>query len=196
MVGGISALNELIGYPNIKAWDNEAFVIWGADVTLANLTIGELTQKFVDQFALQDKGPSQKTIYNRFGSFGAYNNLVLQELRQREKHKTKVLTKIKCVLSQDGLLGQLDDFNDQEVLMIGGKYLLAKIILNKYGYKSLPESLLIISRNSEKQFIKELKQLCKKISNQDIEHTALELDVFDYVYDELADTIASKHRLD
>jgi hypothetical protein len=62
--GGISSLNEALGFPDVKSWEQEDFVLWGARVMEAN--DGVVNKYVIDELSKRDRGPSTTTVSNKF----------------------------------------------------------------------------------------------------------------------------------
>lgn len=77
--GGTPAdINELIGYPNVRAWDTEEpFIRWGAQVMAAN-NGRPLTDSVIRVLAGRKRGPSEKTIRENCDSTARFQELATQ----------------------------------------------------------------------------------------------------------------------
>lgn len=93
-VGGIHALNEMMGFYNVRKWDFDDFRRWGGKVLLANSDQGTpFSVVVVDALRRQDRGPSSRTILNRFGTwrnFKAEAGSAAEELKL-EEHKARLM---------------------------------------------------------------------------------------------------------
>lgn len=62
--GGISYLNETLGFPDIKSWEKDDFVHWGVRVLEANN--GVINKYVIDELSKRDRGPSTTTVSHKF----------------------------------------------------------------------------------------------------------------------------------
>jgi hypothetical protein len=90
-IGGIRALNELIGYPDIKNWDNDDYVRWGVQVLDANDEGCVLTAPLIDILSARKRGPHSSNIDKRFG-VRAFQQMVAEQ-RETERAQAAEATK-------------------------------------------------------------------------------------------------------
>lgn len=92
-LGGVRKINEMLGFPNVKSWDNEAYLQYGANILRYNGP-DTLTVSNAHRLALEKFGPHPAAIKARFGSWGRFKNLAHEQLRneqsQLENHQASV----------------------------------------------------------------------------------------------------------
>lgn len=94
MAGGLGKLHEYVGYPNVRNWDNDEFLLWGIQALRANPNQG-ISRTVIDALSRLKRGPSTRTIVNRFHSVGEFQAQVEAELERADKMATEsVATKI------------------------------------------------------------------------------------------------------
>jgi len=87
-VGGVNALNELIGYPDIKTWSDEDFIEWGIKVQEAN-PHEPLGTNIFNILSRRDRGPSANTIASRFG-IRSFSALVAEQRTAKKKAAAEI----------------------------------------------------------------------------------------------------------
>jgi hypothetical protein len=181
-IGGISILNEMIGYPNFRLWSDEEYVGWGVRVLRAQDN-KEISRSVIDALSVTDHGPSKTTIRKHFGSWLNYKRLVLQEHYRQEAHENALFDKKMTAYTQMLENGELPSYlrlaSAEELLELGGRYVLAKNILNK---KHGNVDALMIATNFRLPIIKQLKQYAPLLSTAEIETLAMSLNVYDDIW--------------
>ena len=128
--GGVRALNELIGYPDITSWDHDDYVLWGARVKDAN-NGSQLTARMLGVLSKRKRGPSPGIIASpdHFGSLAKFQAQVDEEwARQqatKEMHLQEGTSFYKELVAQDAE-GVLRASVPSEQMAIVARYRIAK----------------------------------------------------------------------
>lgn len=77
-VGGVDALQELLGFPNINDWAEEDYIEYGVRVIQANPE-QKLTRNVFDELSKRKRGPSTRSIVNHFGTLSKYKEQITTE---------------------------------------------------------------------------------------------------------------------
>lgn len=80
--GGLREINEHLGFPNIRAWDDYDFIQYGADVIELN-GADLLTPRNINLLAGAKYGPRYHTIHHRFG-WPKFKVLATEEFERRQ----------------------------------------------------------------------------------------------------------------
>jgi hypothetical protein len=120
--GGFGKLHEYIGYPDIRGSDNDQLVSWGVRALRANIATG-IPPELIDGLSRLKRGPSVRTIVNRFDAVSAFQVKVEQELiRQNAEHaqqRADKLDRYSWYVADDLLdIHCLDE--DERLLIAGG----------------------------------------------------------------------------
>ena len=73
-LGGVSKINEYLGFPDVKSWDDISYLRYGADILRYN-GANTLTVANIDALASKNLGPYTASIKTKFGSFGNFKSL-------------------------------------------------------------------------------------------------------------------------
>lgn len=84
--GGVGALNELIGYPNVHAMEEDDYIEWGMKVMEANKE-RDFTKNIVSILSLREQGPSASSIATIFGNFTNFSQLI--QIRHETERQQK-----------------------------------------------------------------------------------------------------------
>jgi hypothetical protein len=178
--GGISRLNELIGYPNIRSWEEEDFIDWGVKVRLANEG-RPFTVRDIRRLAGMDRGPTLITIQKRFGSVSKFQTLVGEEtevvVREQEEQDGQLMAK-HDELTAAGELVLPEDADTAAKLRMTAKYLVVRRCLP--GMDRETAASMAALRIS--QFIPALMSKNSQLTAGFVESTAVALGVFDYIW--------------
>ena len=127
--GGLRAVHDAIGYPDVFNWDEEDFVHWGAQVLEAN--DGMLNRFVIDALSQQDRGPSSPTIARHFRSLRTFKKRAAEQLarQQREamERRQSLLTLFAGLRERQILPPDWDDSDEQERSSMAAKYALATV---------------------------------------------------------------------
>ncbi|HSW80396.1 MAG TPA: hypothetical protein VLG47_06475 [Candidatus Saccharimonadales bacterium] len=106
MIGGVNALNELLGYPDVNSMEKYDYLEFGKYVWEIN---GE--DKFIvdtfDILASRDRGPTFRSIYKMFGSIGNFREAVRQRVDDRARRLELYRSQINDI--HPGWYGNLSD---------------------------------------------------------------------------------------
>jgi len=176
-VGGIRALNEYIGYPNIHDWTLDDYVNWGARVARANKG-GALTARLLGHLSKAKRGPSASIIQQKFGGLGPFQDQAMQraqEVEATEAAHQKDLLQLYERLHAAGVGAARGLPQIRTRLLYAAKYTVASELLPPVTLRSFPYLL----RTPTPLFLATLRDLRPSLSTVDIEATAKNLGVFD-----------------
>ena len=130
--GGIGALNEALGFPNIRDWEHEDFVAWGVRVMEANN--GIINKYVIDDISKRDRGPSTRTVSNNFGrSLLGFKREVkaawLVKKEQEARRRGELLHNFDELVSIGEMPEALAAANESERAVMAAKYRLAQVSL-------------------------------------------------------------------
>lgn len=171
---GYSELNELIGYPNVRRWDETDYVMWGVRVLRANGS-HKLDSHVLNLLASHERGPSAPAISAKFGSLQEFRQQVAQEFERVQLKETTLLEVYEAARNTLGpVVPDTDDRTTQ--LHFVQRYILTRQLL--------PSNLEPISaaRTASKpgQLYKLLQQRGLPVSQADVEATAATLDIAEF----------------
>ncbi len=127
--GGVSELNEHLGYCNTKSWDQDDYVDFGAKYVEVN---GAELLKHGGILVLsgQRRGPGYASIVRKFGSWDAYKTRVLAEYEERTQHtkqeRAAKLSRYQTMLQAGALPAAYAKLSEDELLLYGGRHLVAQ----------------------------------------------------------------------
>ena len=178
--GSIGELNELIGYPDVKKWDIADYIQWGADVKHAN-DYAELTQTLVAMLSKNDRGPSFRTLYNKFGSLIRYQGLVDIELQNRQEQKLRKIKHYHKLIADNQLPLAYRSLKEADLLHMAGKYVLVNALIRKHNHVADSRTITAIADADTNDMIR-LLLARRGVSRADIEVTAVEMAIFDDIW--------------
>jgi hypothetical protein len=89
-ITSLSTLNENLGYPNIKSWDEEDYIAWGVRVIGNNGYISSLLTAF-DTLSKLQRGPGSASITRKFGTLGSFYTLAEKRFKEEDAERRKRL---------------------------------------------------------------------------------------------------------
>lgn len=172
-LGGVRKINEMLGFPNIKSWDNETYLQYGADILRLNGP-DSLTVSNSHRLALEKFGPHPAAIKARFGSWGRFKNLAQEHLRNEESLIANHQASVEEYYRQQ--LPDNEDVPFSEKALHRALWLLV-------GHYFKTQPLEIPERVNEKTVTKVVNEIRERSKGNstlaDIEITALMLNIFD-----------------
>lgn len=165
-VGGVGPLHDAIGYPDVRRWDTEDFILWGVQVMKSNE--GTLDWVMPDILAKARRGPSQKAIIDHFASWSGYKWRVEQEFERQTAIRRAKITTYRQAMSSGQLPGSLWHADTQEVLRTAGIYTLASTLLPAASV----EAKLALAATPSDGVISRLRQHNNALTTDAIERTA------------------------
>ncbi|TAH35856.1 hypothetical protein EYC59_01495 [Candidatus Saccharibacteria bacterium] len=175
--GGITIIDEFLGYPNAESWSKDDYIQWGVRVLEANN--GSIEWAVPQILAARRRGPTPKSIYKHCGpwqSFYAhiqdgYSEQLAEELRlskERTEH-------YHILLAQRELPYAFRYLNDSDLLRYASRYRLAATLLPTLEEEEL--YALSLDTDGVEYFKNELVRQNPNITLYDIEKAATELGV-------------------
>ncbi len=175
-VGGLAELNEHIGFPDVRSWDETDYVQFGARVLSENGP-SSLTARNLNKLSMRHLGPSGPTIIDHFGSISTFQSLAIAEYARRSVLDEARSVAVEQHFAETQYEGSVPD-EPSERMRIWGRYQLARACV-----KNLPESELTnLSQLENGHFVKKLLTLKEWLTETDIEVMALSLQVMDYIW--------------
>lgn len=180
--GSVGELNEMIGYPNVRAWQPEDYIEWGVQVMRAN-PHKDFSYELLEDLSRRDRGPSESPIYRRFGTFTNFRNLVAFEFTRQESEtaskKAALLERFDSI-NGNGELSTAEERPESEKLQYIGKYELARQCLANKSDKSLIAAAVATLPPAE--FVKKLRSYNEQLDVAKIETEAVILDVHAFIW--------------
>jgi hypothetical protein len=180
--GGVSAINELIGYPDVRSWTEEDYISWGVQVIRANS--GRIPNaRVIRILASRKRGPDMETLYRRAGcTLPEFQASIEDQWRTEEAFELKRnadLLKEHDRLMSIGLLlpiegKQAGTRSIEEV----AKYKVARGVLRDLG----PKAYASLAQTSERTLIRKLRSYDEFLTAGYIEMVAKSLNVFDVIW--------------
>ena len=174
--GGLAELNEYLGFPDVRNWDETDYIQYGARFIRENGP-DSLTEANLAKLCARRLGPNKSTVAAHFGSLSAFQNLAMAEYaRQEELREARSVAIERHFEAIEYRYGIPDD--PSERAKTWGRYLLAQLCLPKAtkGY------LRKLSRYHNGSFVETLLERRPDFSLADIENMAVSLQVADYIW--------------
>ncbi|HEV7454570.1 MAG TPA: hypothetical protein VGO07_04905 [Candidatus Saccharimonadales bacterium] len=180
LVGGVTALNREIGFPDYSTWGDDEFINYGISFVETN-GIQYLVPDILDIVARRGRGPWGRSAAIQFGSWAAYKeeiNTILRLQSEAEITRAEKITGYTNLLAAGQLPQYMNGLSDDELLSIAGKY----HVINDCA-ADLPPSIQrkLILRRAE-SFIKGIRDHKPKLSQGYIEMIAATHDVFNDIW--------------
>jgi len=176
-VGSIHELNDLIGYPNITAWDDEDYITWGARVLRANQETG-VTNPVIQELSKRKRGPSDKNVRDRFGKLSILQQLIEQRIEKENAIRASKLGLYRGMIKSGRLPETITELDDNTLLVIGGRMQVIRACL-PYLDLEKQQSLAV---SIDTGLIWGIKDYGQNISSGAIETEAEIIGVFDDVF--------------
>ncbi len=186
---GMGRLSDYLGYPDIRSWDNDDFVLWGVRVLRANPERG-IPPSIIEELSHKKHGPAMKTVANRFGTIRDFQAQVEEELERQDKEAARLhaikLENYSRMIGQERLSANLLDDID-ELLRVGAQRLIIEKCLPNLSEKAKQTLAVKPSKNFTNWVLNTNKELPDERANLSltaatIEATAISLDVFDDIW--------------
>lgn len=116
-VDGVSRLNELIGYPAVKDWVDEDYIMFGVNFVEVNGT-EKLTKATIDILSERQRGPSYSSLKVHFSSWENYKKLVQQHIIDTKLHVSRYRT----AATSGDLPAEYAQLSDNELLQRGARF--------------------------------------------------------------------------
>ena len=169
--GGVGMLNELIGFPNIHAWDKDDFLVWGVRALRANPT--GLTRTKIDALSQQKRGPSTSTIVNNFTSLGHFQREVAALYVQEESARTQLIEHYRRLVKRGAVPDFIATDSDEALLANCPRYLLIRALSPGAGRDRIIELL----QHDGDEFLQMLGKAFRK-PGKEIECIAVKIGVY------------------
>ena len=175
--GGLTELNEYRGFPDIESWNETDYIQYGARVIKENGP-GSLTETNINKLSVHHLGPSNSTIFNKFGSLSAFQNLAMAEYVRQSVIDEARSAAIEQHFEETPYNGGAPKDPDKRML-IWARYQVAKACLPSRVYTSkLPE----ISKLPNEDFVRRLLGVVQGLTEAYVEIMAEDLQVMDYIW--------------
>ena len=179
-IGGISLIWERLGYPNVSHWVADDYIHWGAQVMEANH--GELHWAAPLILGPKKRGPSKRSILNKFETWGNYVNRVTEEytihLEQAQLSRRNKIIDYRQRITAHKLPKSFAELTDDELVSRVAKYKLARTLLDQ----ATEFRLLLISKTDERGVISHLRRMNPRLAADEIERQAMILGVYDDIW--------------
>lgn len=172
--GGITELNDYIGFPDIRKWDDFDYRTYGARVLEAN-GAGSLTARNINRLAAKRLGPSMPPIIERYNRLSIYQKLAEEELLLRRANQK---THDDTVSTHFQKIAYAGSYGDNERSQIWAKYQLTQVLFPATD----PHELIALSLAKDPDFMRILSGMGTKITLATIETTALSLGLDAYIW--------------
>jgi hypothetical protein len=179
-VGGVSALNEFIGFPDIKSWNEEDYYNWGIDVLTANPG-RKLSNFILNILSKREHGPSAGYIGARFGISNFQRKVTeWQALKQQETSEAEQewATLYDTLVERKFITPSTDKLSASEKTVIAARYEVARHCMPT----AKPETLDSIARKDSGLVADIRRRSNQTVDAAYIEMVASSLRVFDYVF--------------
>lgn len=193
-IGGFNKLLELAGYPVIDLWDKDDYVSWGVKFMEANEGLVP-TSRMTDFLSTKRLGPSGASIRNKFDKMGSYQREVIQafeeSVRKKDEEQAAMIVRIRADLLSGAIPSELfaagQDLAANDQLEIGkrdttayAKYKVLESVAPNIAVES--RVALSLGVDQDRSFVGAVRKRNPHITAGDIEHAALVLGLFDYVW--------------
>jgi hypothetical protein len=174
--GSLTELNEYLGFPNIRGWDETDYIQYGVRFIKENGP-NSLTATNLNKLSVRHLGPTKKPIIARFGSLSAFQNLAMAEYaRQAAVDEARKIAVEQHFTETD--YGKELTEDPEERVLIWGRYQVARACLPRDCISELPK----ISKLSNGDFVRKLLSLRPELTEEDVEIMAETLQVTDCIW--------------
>lgn len=176
---GISMLNELIGYPNIRNMDEHDFIDWGVKVMEAN--DGRLSAPILKILSSREQGPGVRAVMTKFVSIPQFREQVQERYEASEKKKfaarQEKIAEYRRLQEEWELPKEVANLSDDKAVVFIAKYWVAMKCL-----PGISTDVHIDVASNTNSFVTRLRRSYLQVSSGDIETAALRLGVFDDIW--------------
>ncbi len=175
-------LIDMTGYPQVQTWDDDRFLEWGIKFTEAN---GRLPYGGgIIAIARRFRGPSERTIANKYGGILAYQNKVIEvyeaQQKQKSEERRKKLDVIELAQEHGELPECVADQSDQaSMIQIAARVWLLQALLPDL---SLTQQDSAARLESTSAFLARIRQHGRHLTPAHIEVMASQIGVFDDIW--------------
>jgi hypothetical protein len=178
-IGGIRNLNEMIGYPDIYAWEDEDYFDWGVRAMDANPGLS-LSRYVLRILSRRDRGPSVPHITERFG-MRAFQQKVVQRRALRDGDIADTETKWSALYDKLVAQGRVtaDRVEDRSKTNRNQKVTIAM------RYEAARQCIPTAKKETLDSLARSALGLATDIHNRtegDVEMIAVSLHIFDYLW--------------
>jgi hypothetical protein len=124
-IGGIRALHEFLGYPNIATWDREDLVAWGVRAMRANPD-KDFIRLVAVVLSKRHRGPSKTTIAKYFDDWPTFREHVLEEDARQKQVDAAKLQGYRDDIAAGRLPVTYQTLPDAQLLTAAARYRVAK----------------------------------------------------------------------
>jgi acyl carrier protein len=175
-VGGLANLNEHLGFPDIRKWDETDYVQFGARLLKEN-GLGSLTARNLNKLSARRLGPSGITVIDHFGSISTFQNLASAEYARQSTIDAARSAAVEQHFMETHYKGGAPKDPGKRIL-IWGRYQVARACL-----KTLADSELTkIAKLENGDFVDKILRVRSGLSLADLEIMAVSLQVEDYIW--------------
>lgn len=176
-ITGISELNDLIGYPHIRSWEDDDYINWGVRVMQATPGI-TITRNVARILSRRDRGPSDRHIASRFGMHAFQERVAARLEANRKANEEPWITLYQKLTNWGKVTASDQPLTPQQQIIIAMRHELAKQCIRD----AEPKTLDTLAR-SKNGIISEIRSRTdKNISAAEIEMIAFSLGMFDYLW--------------
>jgi hypothetical protein len=172
----LTLINETLGYPNVRKWDDDMHLEYGATVLRLN-GHGSLTKENADLLSKHRFGPSSASMARKFGSWSAFVRHAAKELSIEDAELKNPGRRIRHISKPQGSARQRRIAHGRR-----SQYIALNIILEHYlpGYKVDVPNMKVL--NVSTVLLSTIRQVHPNVTATEIESTAASLDIFDALW--------------
>lgn len=183
-VGGIGNLNELAGYPNIRAWEDDDFIDFGVHFMQANSYDRSLfTERTLNIVAARDKGPWPRVVYERFG-WNTFKQKVMEQVDRIEQERVAKISRYRKETTTGILPAAYAALDDESLIYTAGLYKLAAACAPHASQHTLCK---LATTKTKKTIEERFKAVSEHLNPGYIEMVGMSLGVLYDIYPEPAD---------
>lgn len=179
--GRINELNEHLGYCNVKSWDEDDYIDFGAKCIEVN-GLAMFKHSTIAVLSARRRGPGYVAIMRKFGNWNNYRTQVVAEYEERtaasQQVRTEKLARYKALTESSGLPQEYSELPDDKLLFYAGRYLVALAVAPTIRSEQLGR---VLRRRSSRSFVNSLLRVSNnpRLTAGHIEITASTLGVYD-----------------
>lgn len=173
--GGLQGINDRLGYPNTRTWDDDDFIDWGMRVLQANPDL-DFSSYVSEALSPQRLGPSVRTVIRRFGKWEKFKEKVYREHQASMETRQEKLDYYKDLCRSGALPSEYETLDDDELLRLAGRYVLTGSLLER------TDPTIVRDISNAPAFITTLRKMRPGLTAGVIEATAVTLDVYDDIW--------------
>ncbi len=178
--GSISAVNELIWYPDVPNMDEDDVVFWGARVMLANE--GKLSSKMVQILGARHRGPGRGGVLNKFETWDSFIKRSREQyefdIAQAEASRNRKLARYNAMIDAGIMSPDFALLSDETFFEVAGRF----VVVHHCVPDISPIRKHTIACGTSGSLKSELKKSRPQLTDGFIESAALMLEVSDDVW--------------